>query len=380
MKSAVAVALALCALSGADAASLRAGRSAPKASHDKCALVHKALAEAEAAQKLAETYGNATAILNKKLVSFLRIAGTNVTAAAASNFTLLASEVRATAGRLRNASSQRLNDALQSAADQLHAEKQSPSTVEFLRTLRLCARCSDYERVGEAYDGGYITCADGLAKSGLQAAYSYGVHGYDGWGMTLAQKYNIPLYEYDCFDHTVPPPRPGVSASFSPECIKGKDQQFGPEYKTFKEHMALSGHGSAPNSSVLLKIDVEGAEWAYLSQEDPANLRQVRQMNLELHNVCGGTSSMDTYLKAMQTVVNAGFAVTHLHGNNHGGMCQFGQYQVPKFIELTLIRRPAGSSACPAGIPYHIPEDSPCDGSWNRSPVELPDAVLPSSL
>jgi len=267
-------------------------------------------------------------------------------------------------------SSESLNDLLQASAD----ASQSQPTVDFLRTLRLCARCGDFERVGEPHDGGYIICADGLANSGLQAAFSYGIQGRDGWGMDLASRYRLPLFEFDCFDHTRPTPCYGCQATFVPECIKGNNEYKAVNYKTLSEHLAEHGYGHAADSSLLLKVDVEGAEWNVFSQESPHSLRQFRQINLELHDV-GRTEQHALYHQAMQAVLNAGFSVAHLHGNNHGHMAYFGQYMVPNFMEVTLIRQ-GGSGHCPADIPYRIPEDQTC----NPVRGELPNARLPSAL
>ena len=82
------------------------------------------------------------------------------------------------------------------------AATQSPYTpaYKFLQHLRLCGTCQKFERAGERYDGGYIICADGLGDDTLKGAYSYGISGYDGWGMDMATRYHVPLYEYDCYD------------------------------------------------------------------------------------------------------------------------------------------------------------------------------------
>ena len=41
----------------------------------------------------------------------------------------------------------------------------------------------ELKRFGESNDGGYLLCAN-LLKD-VQAAYSYGISGYDGWGCDI---------------------------------------------------------------------------------------------------------------------------------------------------------------------------------------------------
>ena len=42
------------------------------------------------------------------------------------------------------------------------------------------------ERFGEAHDGGYLMCGNLL--NGAQAAYSYGISGYDQWGCDVSTR------------------------------------------------------------------------------------------------------------------------------------------------------------------------------------------------
>jgi hypothetical protein len=326
----------------------------------KCELVQRALSEAEHHLSVGEhrNLGYMLAKLNSSALS--------------SNQELMgAADARSLVSKLRQQSSELLNDVIQSAA----SEAPNSVTKEFLRTLRLCARCNDYERVGENFDGGYVICADELKNSGLVGAYSYGINGYDGWGMNIAQRFKIPLFEYDCFDHRAPEPCAGCDVTFFPKCIRGNNQTYSNmAYGTFTEHIANNGQDNSANSSIMLKIDVEGAEWKVFAQENKTSLRQVRQITTELHGI-GNEYNHPLYLKAMRSLLDAGFAVTHLHGNNHGPMLSYGPYTVPAVLEVSLIRRSANASRqCPDDIPYSIPEDQRCN-VWKP---ELPNAILPS--
>lgn len=260
-----------------------------------------------------------------------------------------------------------LDTLFQSAADR----SDSDVTTEFLRSLKLCAPCNNFERWGGAYDGGYIGCTDSMANSGLVAAYSYGIAGTDGWGMDMAHLYGLPTYEYDCYNRNAPHPCPGCQVHFFPECIKGASEvSYNPAFKTIKQHLAANGHANAAEGTLMLKVDVEGAEWTVFEQEDVETLRKFRSINTELHNL-GQQFNHPQYLRAMQNLHRAGFVPAHLHGNNNGGMAWFGQYSVPNLLEVLFVRRPA--AGCAQGLPYRIPEDQRCI-SWNP---ELPNATLP---
>ena len=66
--------------------------------------------------------------------------------------------------------------------------------------------------------GGYVTCMDGLDQ-GLAGIYSYGINGFDGWGMEMASRYKLPLNEYDCTNFNAPAACSGCDVHFHGECI-----------------------------------------------------------------------------------------------------------------------------------------------------------------
>jgi len=255
---------------------------------------------------------------------------------------------------------------------QAYAENLAPGdTREFLKTLRLCAPCQTYERLGEDHDGGYVQCSDGLEK-GLVGAYSYGINGFDGYGMALASRYKIPLNEYDCTNAQQPQVCAGCKVNFHYECIL--DNKGTPKYnfKTLTQQLKESGNAGAKDRSLMLKIDVEAAEWAIFAEEPVENMKKFREIVVEYHWI-NQAYNHNLYLKAVKNIEAAGFAVTHLHGNNFGGDLQsFGEYKIPNVLEVTYIQKP--QAGCAANIPYAVPMDMPN----NANNYELGDAVLPS--
>jgi hypothetical protein len=267
------------------------------------------------------------------------------------------------------AQSQALDHVLQSVADKLAPG----ATHDFLRTLRLCAPCQHYERIGEAHDGGYVMCADGLDK-GLVGALSYGISGYDGWGMGVASKYHIRLDEYDCTNFDEPSKCWGCDVHFHGECILNSLGSPRPRYKKLAQQLQESGNGHAADRSLLLKIDVESAEWDVFAEEPVENLKKFRQIVVEYHWL-SEVHKHDLYLRAVKKIEQAGFSVTHLHGNNFGGGLQhFGEYKIPNVLEVTYIQK--SEQGCAANIPYRVYQDTPN----NANLPEVEDAVLPTSL
>merc|ERR1719456_303640 len=115
---------------------------------------------------------------------------------------------------------------------------------------------------------------------------------------------------------------------------------------------------SAPDHSLLLKIDIDnGMEWKVLAEEPAAFLQKFRQIVVVYHDT-NKIQNHQLYLQATKKLEAAGFAVAHLHGNNmKNGMSSFGEYQLPVDIEVTYVQKTA--QGCSAGLPYHIPEDKP---------------------
>jgi len=306
------------------------------------------------------------------------------------------------------AHSEALHNQIQAYADRLelnpadvaHYLTNPGDTVEFLRALRLCAPCKKYQRFGEDNDGGYVMCADGLDK-GLVGAYSFGINGFDGWGMAIAERFHIPLNEYDCTSLKKPVACKGCERHFHPQCIlhnggdaeeaaeslRGVSDQrasdnegnaddaskmTGASFKTFTQILKESGNANVQDRSLLLKIDVESAEWKVFAEEPVETLKKFREIVVEYHWI-NDEENHHLYAQAVKKVQQAGFSVAHMHGNNWGrGMGEFGEFSIPDVIEVTYIQTPA--EGCAANIPYHNKLDMP---NTDKRP-EMADAVLPT--
>jgi hypothetical protein len=135
-------------------------------------------------------------------------------------------------------------------------------------------------RFGSAHDGGYLVC-DNLGL-GVQSAYSYGVGPNDDFGCNVSRRYQVPVHQYDCFD----PARPsceGGKTVFHDECVGPRAERIeGRFFDTLENQIARNGDWG---KRLLVKMDVEGAEWDSLFSTPPAVLDPIDQLVIEMHGV-----------------------------------------------------------------------------------------------
>lgn len=162
-----------------------------------------------------------------------------------------------------------------------------------------------FERFGEQNDGGYLLCSN-LLKN-IKAGYSYGISGYDGWGCDVSTRYKVPVHQYDCFNTTVPVCKTGKTI-FHGECVGGtKRTADGRPFDTI--HGQLTKNGDAAHH-VVMKMDVEGAEWESIPALSDEALQRFDQIVFELHGV-----KEQKYLDMVRRLKKF-FHVAHLHVNN----------------------------------------------------------------
>ena len=136
------------------------------------------------------------------------------------------------------------------------------------------------ERFGEEHDGGYLLCSNLLAR--VKAGYSYGISGYDGWGCDVATRRAIPVHQYDCFNTTVPVCKTGRTV-FHGECVGGtKRTEDGRPFDTVVGQMEKNGDAA---HHIVIKMDVEGAEWDAIPAMSDEALQRVDQFVFEFHGV-----------------------------------------------------------------------------------------------
>jgi hypothetical protein len=137
------------------------------------------------------------------------------------------------------------------------------------------------QRFGERHDGGYLLCGNLLQA--VNAGYSYGIGPTDKWGCDVSHELGAPVHQYDCFD-PARPMCPGATTVFHAECIgtAARTDDAGRVFDTLERHLARNGDTA---SRVVVKMDIEGAEWDSLFHAPSAVLERIDQLDIEFHGV-----------------------------------------------------------------------------------------------
>jgi hypothetical protein len=210
------------------------------------------------------------------------------------------------------------------------------------------ANC-ELERFGEKHDGGYLLCANLLGS--VAAGYSYGISGYDGWGCDVSRKVSVAVHQYDCFDLTQPVCQGGRTV-FHGECIgTTAGVQEGRPFDTLAGQIAKNGDSG---KRLVVKIDVEGAEWdSFLTAPDEV-LERIDQMAVEFHGF-DRARYMNALLRLKQF-----FHVAHLHWNNYS--CLPEQWPFPAWAyEVLFVSRRIAIVDVKARVVLPSPLDAPND-------------------
>ncbi|HEX6163658.1 MAG TPA: hypothetical protein VFZ31_09850 [Vicinamibacterales bacterium] len=215
----------------------------------------------------------------------------------------------------------------------------------------------ELQRFGDAHDGGYLLCANWLP--GAQVAYSYGINGADNWGCQVSKALNIPVHQYDCFNTSVP--GCAKDAIFHAECV-------GPERATIENRPfdsvanQVAKNGDA-GKRIVMKMDVEGSEWASLLASPDDVLDRIDQMAVEFHEV-----ENPAFLATIERLKRF-FHVAHVHVNNYNCDAGFDPFPGQVFEALLVNKRLAqidpsirGRNLSPLDAP-NLPERPDCQAS-----------------
>jgi hypothetical protein len=219
----------------------------------------------------------------------------------------------------------------------------------------------ELKRFGEAHDGGYLVCANLL--NDVKAGYSYGISGYDKWGCDISSELKVPVHQYDCFN----PKRPVCTTGktiFHDECVAGTAfVDSGRPFDTIEGQLAKNGDGSV---HVVMKMDVEGAEWESLLKTPDAVLQRIDQLSIELHGV--NEYRFVPVLKKLHQF----FYVANLHYNNWS--CKDGLAPFPAWAyEVLWVNKRIGvvDSSSKPQVPNPLDAPNNADTPDCQSPVEV---------
>ena len=163
------------------------------------------------------------------------------------------------------------------------------------------------KRFGSANDGGYLMCENLIEP--LDAAYSYGVGRNDDWGCEVSRRYHVPVHQYDCFD----PARPtcnGGTFVFHDECVGGHTGYAQSRFFDTLENQIRKNPDSVGSRRLIIKMDIEGAEWESLLAAPDELLASIPQLAMEMHGFD------DPKILEVLRKLKRNFYLVNLHFNN----------------------------------------------------------------
>jgi len=211
-------------------------------------------------------------------------------------------------------------------------------------------------RFGGVNDGGYLMCENLI--SGIESAYSYGIGNEDNWGCEVSQKVGVGIHQYDCFaPHR--PTCPNGRLVFHNECIGPKAETIDSHpFDTLANQIAKNGD---TGKRLLVKMDVEGAEWESLMAMPNEVLEKIDQLPMELHYV-DKPRFAEVIRKLKQT-----FYLVSVHFNNYRCADDLDPFPSEAFQVLFVNKRlgvldlagPAHQPGSPPDAPDY-PEKADC--------------------
>lgn len=186
-------------------------------------------------------------------------------------------------------------------------------------------------RYGRDWDGGYVILP---SVETVKVVYSLGISDDVSFDEIIAN-FGAEIYQYD---HTVDaPPIDHPNFRFHKMGIAFSDDWL-PEMRRLDTFVRQNGH--ANNSSMFLKMDIEGHEWDTLDVIDEEILKQFDQIAAEFHSFehLRNLAWFDRAERALEKL-NRTHQVIHVHGNNNAPFTNLAGLHIPSVIELTWARR-----------------------------------------
>jgi hypothetical protein len=231
-----------------------------------------------------------------------------------------------------------------------------PTSAEQLEVLRTLSILHPYNvtcgkvRIGGPNDGGYVMAND---FSSNRVCYSIGVGPQVIWDVEMAAR-GMHIYQYD---HTVEG-LPSAHPNFHFNRIGIAADLADPQLVTLEQMIEHNEHGAEKN--MLLKIDVEGAEWDVLDQMSSNVLAKFDQIVVEYHAL--EFLNRDSFrMRADRVFRNVAHThhCIHIHGNNYASFGIVHNIPVPNVIEVTYALKSRFTFCDSTDVfPTHL--DDPC--------------------
>ncbi len=239
-----------------------------------------------------------------------------------------------------------------------------------LESLLYIYKVNDFDlvRVGTAHDGGYIMLND-FATGGRGIAYSFGIGAEISWDADMAgRNYDVFMY-----DHTIDKlPKVLNGFHFFKEGIADSENPSDEQLHSLEYYLKNNNHENYKD--MILKMDVEGAEWGFLSLVSPETLKKFGQIVFEFHNMNSLSGNNAERMLSSLDKINKTHRLVHLHANNCCGGISFNGKIFGSVIEATYASIDKYKFSENDGVKLPLAIDSPniCGreeislGYWNR--------------
>ena len=217
--------------------------------------------------------------------------------------------------------------------DFVDAQQAVRSALALLTPMR--ANGATKLRVGGAGDGGYVMI-DQFPTAPV--CYSIGVGPDVSWDIDMAVNRGATVHQYD---HTVDsPPADHPACHFNRVGLGASDDR--PELRRLDT--LIRENGDDGRSDLILKCDIEGAEWEALGCLASGFFARFDQIVMELHwlDHLHDTVFRSTWDRVIGSIY-ATHQCIHIHGNNYAQFVVSCGIPVPQVVEVSLARR-AGRS------------------------------------
>ncbi len=224
---------------------------------------------------------------------------------------------------------QQVRDLLLKSGYNVNKTTSNEELEAFFRKVRPVGFEGELIRVGGEGDGGYLV-PDVL--DGITACFSPGV-------------FEIATFEEELAGRGIP----SFMADYSVNGPPFQHPQFHFEKKFLgdvndERYMRLEDwvmrHAPDPQADLILQMDIEGGEFPVIFDTPSAIWSRFRILVIEFHSM-GMLFDQDAFKFANMAFdkLLRDFGVVHIHPNNGGPVWSSGAYEIPKFVEVTFLRR-----------------------------------------
>ncbi len=207
------------------------------------------------------------------------------------------------------------------------------TNAEYIRKLKELFRVKkatgqQFVRLGRSNDGGYVLLDD-FEK--VTTAYSFGISNDVSFEKALADR-DIVIHMYD---HTINGlPQNNYRFRYEHLGIAGADDS---ENCLLSLPTLIDKNGDAEKENMILKIDVEGAEWDVIDATPSEIFDRFAQISFELHHLVG-SADKDKVLRCLEKL-NTTHQLIWAHGNNFGHYAKSGNIVMPDYLEVTYVNK-----------------------------------------